>query len=196
MTNTISFKFMSIIVLLLIGLQTLATPSAQMLSYSCAGCHSTNGASHGPAIPSIAGLSKDYLVEAMQAYKNGERNPTIMDRIAKGYSDKEFKLMGEFFSAQPVHSISGQKYNNTKARAGKKLHKKYCSNCHAEGGTEADDEAGLLSGNTALFIKYSLEDFHNGWRDMPKKMKKKMKKMLKKDPQAFDKLINYYSKGE
>lgn len=175
--------------------QGMAMPTAEALSYTCAGCHGTNGASSGPAIPSLAGLSKDYLVEAMQAYKNDERNPTIMNRIAKGYSDEEFELMGSFFSSQPV-SKNKQRYDYAKAMAGKKLHKKYCSSCHTDGGTVTDDEAGLLSGNSAFFLKYSLEDFHDGSRDMPKKMKKKIKKMLKKDKNAFEKLINYYSKGE
>ncbi|MDC9714524.1 MAG: cytochrome c4 [Gammaproteobacteria bacterium] len=176
--------------------QALATPTSQALSYTCAGCHGTNGASNGSAIPSLAGLSKDYLVEAMEAYKKDERSPTIMNRIAKGYSTKEFELMGDFFSNQPVHQNSGQKYDSAKAKAGKKLHKKYCSSCHSEGGTITDDEAGLLAGNAALFMEYSLIDFHDGSRDMPRKMKKKIKKMLKRDKDAFDKLVHYYSKGE
>lgn len=177
--------------------QTIAIPpSAQALSYTCAGCHGTDGASNGPAIPSLAGLSKDYLVESMQAYKEDEKNPTIMNRIAKGYSDKEFELMGDFFSAQKVHQINNQPYDNAKAKAGKKLHNKYCSSCHSEGGTVTDDEVGLLAGNSVLYLKYALEDFQNGDRDMPKKMKKQLKKMLKKDKNAIDKLLNYYSKGE
>ncbi|SMM99307.1 cytochrome c class I [uncultured Candidatus Thioglobus sp.] len=175
---------------------TLATPSSEALSYTCAGCHGTNGASNGPAIPSLAGLSKDYLVEAMQAYKEDEKNPTIMNRIAKGYSDKEFELMGDFFSAQKVHRITNQPYDNAKAVEGKKLHEKYCSACHSEGGTVTDDEVGLLSGNSAYFLRFALADFQDGVRDMPKKMKKQIKKMLKKDKDAFDKLIHYYSKGE
>lgn len=177
--------------------QVLATaPTAEALSYTCAGCHGTNGASNGPAIPSLAGLSKDYLVEAMEAYKEDEKNPTIMNRIAKGYSTKQFELMGDFFSAQKVHQIKGQTFDYAKAKSGKKLHEKYCSSCHSEGGTVTDDEAGLLAGNATYFLEFSLEDFHDGSRDMPKNMKKKIKKMLKKDKDAFEKLINYYSKGE
>lgn len=176
--------------------QALATPSAQALSYTCAGCHGTNGASNGPAIPSLAGLSKDYLVESMQAYKEDEKNPTIMNRIAKGYSDKEFELMGDFFAAQKVYRIPNQPYDEAKAKDGKKLHEKYCSSCHSEGGTVGDDEVGLLSGNSALYLQYALADFVSGSRDMPKKMKKQIKKMLKKDEDAFDKLVHYYSKGE
>ncbi|QKQ23948.1 hypothetical protein HUE58_01920 [Candidatus Ruthia endofausta] len=54
---------------LAVGTQVMAMPNAQMLSYTCAGCYGANGASNGPLIPSLVDLSKDYLVEAMQAYK-------------------------------------------------------------------------------------------------------------------------------
>lgn len=171
----------------------LATPTAEMLSYTCAGCHGTNGVSAGPGIPSIAGLSQDYLIEAMQDYRDDERNPTIMNRIAKGYSDKEFELMGQFFSSQKIQAVKGQSYDVSKAKQGKVLHEEYCSKCHTEGGAVTDDEAGILSGNTRYFLQYSLADFKNGLRDAPKKMKKQFKKMLKKDPDAFNKLLDYYS---
>lgn len=196
MIKKTSIKSTLFVIGLALGTQVMAIPSAQMLSNTCAGCHGTNGVSNGPATPSLAGLSKNYLVEAMQAYKNDERNPTIMNRIAKGYSDQEFELMGEFFSEQEVRSIGQQKYDNTKAKSGKKLHKKYCAGCHSEGGTVTDDEAGLLAGNAALFMKYSLVDFHDGSRDMPRSMKRRIEQMLKRDAKAFDKLVNYYSKGE
>ena len=41
-----------------------APPNAAMLSYACAGCHGTNGASAGPAMPSLAGQSKEAIVES------------------------------------------------------------------------------------------------------------------------------------
>lgn len=177
------------------GMQASATPSAEMLAYTCAGCHGTNGASTGESIPSLAGLAKPYLVAAMNEYKHDERNPTIMNRIAKGYTDKEFELMGDFFAKQPVH-IHKQKFDSGMAKKGAKLHDKYCEKCHEEGGTSAEDEAGQLLGNASLYFKYSLEDFLDGSRDMPKKMKKKMKKMMKKDPKALEKLANFYDRGE
>ncbi|WP_419618139.1 c-type cytochrome [Thiolapillus sp.] len=63
------------------------TPSAAMLGYTCAGC----GNSNGPATPSLAGASKDYIIEVMDYYATGERVSTIMGRIAKGYTKDEVK---------------------------------------------------------------------------------------------------------
>jgi len=74
--------------------------SASMLSNTCAGCHGTNGASQGPAAPTIAGLSKDYFVETMQGFASGEIPSTIMNRIAKCYTDAEFAEMAGFFECR------------------------------------------------------------------------------------------------
>jgi len=72
--------------------------SGAMLGNTCAGCHGTNGVSNGPATPSLAGLDYDYLVDSMKQFKDGERNATIMTRIAKGYTDDEIEAMSEFFA--------------------------------------------------------------------------------------------------
>lgn len=196
MINKMRFSVGMVILLATLSTKILAVPTPEMLSYTCAGCHGTDGVSAGPGIPSLAGLSQDYIIEAMQDYKDDMRNPTIMNRIAKGYSDKEFELMGDFFSHQKIQAVKGQKYNAVNAKAGEALHEKYCSACHSEGGAVTDDEAGILSGNTRLFLQYSLADFNNGLRDAPKKMKKQFKKMLKKDPEAFNKLLDYYSSAK
>src|SRR5690606_7613805 len=103
--------------LLLAGVAWAGSAAAQgvpvsVLAGNCVGCHGTDGVSRGPASPSIAGMSKVYFVNAMLSYKYGkdtgkieaaakslkldpddieghERLATVMDRIAKGYSDEE-----------------------------------------------------------------------------------------------------------
>ena len=163
-----------------------------MLGNTCAGCHGTNGSSHGPATPSLAGMTKDTLVDAMKAYKDGTRPSTIMGRIAKGYADADFEAMGDFFSKQTL-TVPTQTVDADKAASGKKLHKKYCEKCHVEGGTVDEDGSGFLAGQWMPYLHYSIEDFHSGKRDMPKKMKKKMEKMTKKHGDgAMSDLLNYY----
>ncbi|WP_233487252.1 c-type cytochrome [Candidatus Thioglobus autotrophicus] len=195
MKDTI-IKSTLLVATLALGSYAQAAPSGQALGYTCAGCHGTNGASTGNAIPSIAGLSETYMVETMNAYKSGDKASTIMGRIAKGYSEEDIENMAGFFAEQEVHKNTNQSFDAAKANAGQALHEKYCDKCHTEGGTVADDDAGQLSGNAKLFMQYSLADFHDGSRDMEKKMAKKMKRMMKKDSDAFDKLVNYYTSGQ
>ncbi len=164
-----------------------------MLSNTCAGCHGTDGASVGPAIPSIGGMSATYITDMMNAYKSGDTNSTIMGRIAKGYSEDEIGAIANYFAEQ-AQSRADQSFDSAKVAKGQKLHDKYCEKCHSEGGTLADDDSGIMAGQLMPYLQYSMEDFHNGDRAMPKKMKKKVKKLNKKEGDAgIDAIFNYYA---
>ncbi len=169
------------------------TPSAMMLSYTCAGCHGTNGSSVGPASPTIAGISRDYFIETMKAYKSKQRPSTIMARIASGYTDREFELMADFFSKQKIVRFD-QAYDNNKANRGRKLHKKYCHKCHEEGGGYAEDDAGILAGQWAPFLQYTLTDFISGSRPMGPKKKQQLDKLIRQQgDDGVEQLIQFYA---
>ena len=166
---------------------------AKMLSYTCAGCHGTDGVSVGPASPTLAGMAEDTFTDAMETFKSGERPSTIMERIAKGYSEEDVALMAKFFAAQTYQKAQGQEFDPKKAKRGKKLHKKHCEKCHEEGGTMDVDGSGILAGRWKTYLEYSLEDYNDGSREATKKMAKKLEKVRKTEGQpGFDALIHYY----
>jgi len=68
-----------------------------MLSNSCAGCHGTDGKSPG-AIPSINGKSTTFISTSLMEFRSGKRPSTVMGRHAKGYTDKEIKLIANHFA--------------------------------------------------------------------------------------------------
>ena len=77
------------------------TPNGvRSLAATCAACHGTNGHSSGGAVPGLAGVNKEYFVNQIKAYKEGKRDATIMQQLAKGYSDGEVAALGEYFAAQ------------------------------------------------------------------------------------------------
>lgn len=84
--------------MLCIGLSGSANAGASgaMLGNTCAGCHGTHGVSAGAA-PSLKGLPVDYLKQAMHDFKSDKRPATIMNRIAKGYSDADIDAMAAYF---------------------------------------------------------------------------------------------------
>lgn len=164
-----------------------------MLANTCAGCHGPNGVSVGPATPTIAGMSRDYFIESMAAYAMGDRPSTIMTRIAKGYSDADIEAMADYFSKMPF-AAAPQQADAKLSTKGKKLHDKYCEKCHSEGGSLAEDDAGILAGQWKPYLQYNMHDFTSGNREAPKKMAKKLKKMYDKHGQeGVDALIEYYS---
>ena len=92
---------LAILTIIIAGFPMSLHPSGKegmMLSLSCTSCHGTYGISPG-AIPTIYGKSKEYIIETMKKLRNGERDSTVMGRIAKGYSDREIFLIANYFSS-------------------------------------------------------------------------------------------------
>ena len=66
---------------------------------NCFNCHGTEGRVNS-AIPSIAGRDKAFLEETLKAYKAGTKQATIMNQLAKGYTDEEIAVLADYFSRQ------------------------------------------------------------------------------------------------
>ncbi len=81
----------------LLSANAFAVSHGEIISSTCNSCHGPNGKSAG-AIPSIAGLEKAYMVEAMKDFKSGKRPSSVMKKHAVGYTEAEYAEMGEFFS--------------------------------------------------------------------------------------------------
>ncbi len=180
----------------LAGTAQAATPSGEMLANTCAGCHGTHGNSHGPGTPTIAGLSEDYLIEAMEEYKEGERPSTVMGRIARGYSDEEIRAMAKYLAQQKFRPAK-QSYDKKMAAKGAKLHKKYCEKCHEDNGRSAEDDTSRLAGQWRPYLDFTMQDFLSGEREMPKKMKKKLMSLHEKEgAEGIEKLLHFYSREQ
>ena len=84
---------------LVAGLAWGEDQAARSLAANCTSCHGPNGSSTG-TIPSIAGLEKAYILVALQEFKAGTRQATVMHQHAKGYTDQEFTILADYFSQQ------------------------------------------------------------------------------------------------
>ncbi|MCC7411195.1 MAG: hypothetical protein IT495_06150 [Gammaproteobacteria bacterium] len=86
--------------LLATGLPVGATESpraAEALAFNCFTCHGTDGRSPG-AMPGINGKSATYLRSKLRAFRAGEDEPTIMNRIARAYSDAQIDLIARYIA--------------------------------------------------------------------------------------------------
>ena len=66
---------------------------------SCSGCHAANSNVQTP-VPPLNGRPAAEIVSQMTAFKSGERKGTIMDRIAKGFSDQETRAIAAWYEQQ------------------------------------------------------------------------------------------------
>jgi sulfide dehydrogenase cytochrome subunit len=80
------------------GLAQDAAPSGAQLANGCTACHGVEGRSIS-AIPGLAGRPGDELVELLKAYRAQQRPATIMNRIARGYTDDEIAALAAYFSS-------------------------------------------------------------------------------------------------
>jgi cytochrome c553 len=60
---------------------------------SCAGCHGA-----GAAMGAIDGRPEAEIAAALAAYRSGERDGTVMGRIAKGFSEEESRAIAAYLA--------------------------------------------------------------------------------------------------
>ena len=94
----VAWGLAAIAVAILAAAPALAADAA-ILASTCTGCH-TGSARITTAIPRIASLPEVVLAEAMRAFRAGQRPATVMDRIAKGFTDDEIKQLAAYFSSR------------------------------------------------------------------------------------------------
>lgn len=100
--------------LLLLGASPLAVAESTfsdeqvaLMASACANCHGTDGRMSG-SVPAIAGRPAAVLESRLLAFKHEEvSDTTIMDRIAKGFTDEELIAMaGHFAAISPTEATS------------------------------------------------------------------------------------------
>lgn len=165
-------------------------PTPEMLSNACGGCHGTHGVSAGLSMPSLAGQNKVATVEAMKAFRSGDRPSSVMGRIAKGYSDAEIDAMAEFFAKQKLAPATGQKLDSALVKKGKKVHEKHCKRCHLESGKEFDENAAVVGGQWLKYMQIQMADYASGNRKMSEKKAEKMKPLSRDE---LDAVAHYYA---
>lgn len=80
----------------------------QLLAGPCMNCHGPEGRSPG-VIPSIAGLSEVSLKTKLIAFKSDTppAGTTIMNRLAKGYSDAQIESLARYYAQMKPAGVTG-----------------------------------------------------------------------------------------
>ena len=87
------------LVLLWLPLGAAVAADAPPGASSCSGCHPASQSVDTP-VKQLVGRKPEDIVAAVKAFRSGEKPATIMDRIAKGFSDDEIKAIADWYGAQ------------------------------------------------------------------------------------------------
>jgi cytochrome c553 len=81
------------------GTALAASPEPPVGASSCSGCHAA-GARVDTAVPPLKGRPAADIVAQMQAFRSGQKPSTVMDRIAKGFTDAEIAAIADWYAQQ------------------------------------------------------------------------------------------------
>lgn len=97
--TTIRLASMAMAIASLVAGQAVSAADAggAIIAAQCNGCHGFEGASKG-IVPVLKGKPAQYLSKSMKDFKSDKTKGTIMNRIAKGYSDAELDNVAKYYS--------------------------------------------------------------------------------------------------
>ena len=130
-------------------------------SAACAGCHGNTGVSQIPGIPSLIGLDTKYLVDAMKAYKDGERKNDTMKGMLASVDDTAMNNLALFYALEkPERAKTPAAGDAAAGKAGAAS----CVGCHGENGVSGSPGTPSLAGQDAQYIVAALVGYKNGSR--------------------------------
>ena len=68
---------------------------------ACANCHGLRGMGEGPLLPRLAGQSKEYFADQINAFRNGSRQNDdvgVMRAFAQRLTDSEIEALGQYYA--------------------------------------------------------------------------------------------------
>jgi sulfide dehydrogenase cytochrome subunit len=83
----------------LIAVAVVASAEPPVGAASCSGCHPASARVTSP-VSRLAGRDRAEIVKAVQEFRSGARAGTVMDRIAKGFTDEEIQAIAAWYAAQ------------------------------------------------------------------------------------------------
>ena len=193
---------MSLVLLLSLALPAGGADPDAMIE-NCNGCHGDGGVSQWDDMPTIAGIDAFTQADALYVYRDEERAcaesqyrtgdtsrpATTMCAVAADMSDDDIEAVAEHYAGLTFVPAK-QDFDAALAEQGAAIHKAECDRCHSDGGSNVEDEAGILAGQWMGYLRTSFEQYASGDRPQDKKMKEKM------DPLSADNieaLLHYYA---
>ena len=131
------------------------------IAAACAGCHGNTGISQIPGIPSLAGLDPKYLIDAMQAYKNGQRKNDTMKAMVAPLSETAMNDVALYFALQ---TPARAKTPAAGDQAAGKAAAANCTGCHGENGVSTRPATPSLAGQDAQSLVAALQAYKDGAR--------------------------------
>jgi cytochrome c553 len=145
-----------------------AAVAPSVVTHVCAACHSRDGNSVNPAVPSLAGQGAPYLERQLLAFKT-QRRTGVMSGVAVGLSDADMRAAAAWFGQQVAQPNSDPWSDSVALRQGAAIYRRgiarknvpACASCHALNGSGLSPEFPRLAGQHTNYLEAQLRAFRS-----------------------------------
>ena len=133
------------------------------VSYTCLGCHGIDGYKNAYpmySVPRLEGQHPEYLIAALQGYKNGDRSHITMHSQASELSDQDIADVAAYFAGKPLTPTGKIGLAVPKAA-------QLCSACHGADGVAVAPIYPSLAGQHQDYLVRALGEYKRGGRKNP-----------------------------
>ncbi len=139
----------------------------KIATQACNGCHGMNGNSGSPTIPSLTGHNANYLVMALQTYKNGMRKNKMMKEAVAKYKNSQLVNLAAYYAKQQPKIISPSAITTSKGfdpigQGGSIA--SGCNGCHGANGNSSISGTPSLSGLDPQYITMAINTYKTDQR--------------------------------
>jgi len=127
----------------------------------CVKCHGEDGNASGSGMPNLTAQDPEYLVHALQAYRDGDRIHSVMKKLVEELGDDVLERMGVFYAVQePLRKATTEKGD---AELGQAL-AETCAACHGADGNASGANVPTLAGQDARYFVKAMQGYQEGKR--------------------------------
>lgn len=130
----------------------------------CSSCHGMDGAGRTAEIPNLAGQPADYLVEAMHAYREGDRHHAALQDLFAGFEETQIRDIAAYFAALPAVAATPPTPDVEAAyREGAEV-AAVCVDCHGQRGFSTEPGVPSLAGQQPAYLIVATQEYADGTR--------------------------------
>jgi len=124
----------------------------------CASCHGVDGNSTDPKNPRLAGLSADYLIAAINSYKDGSRKNDVMRDQVLTLRDQDVEDVAAYLASKEPKALAIRKPLTIAEWTAR------CNRCHGPNGNSTDPRFPVLAGQDEAYLAKAMALYHGGER--------------------------------
>jgi cytochrome c553 len=132
--------------------------AGKAITAPCAGCHGVDGNSTDPKNPRLAGLSAEYLMTAINGYKDGSRKHDVMRDQVLALRDQDVEDLTAYYASKEPQALAIRKPLTIAEWTAR------CDRCHGPNGNSSDPRFPVLAGQDESYLAKALELYHGGER--------------------------------